>query len=302
MRSASTDVMAWYAASLGNNYATPALLDIISSPLTLNLIEQATMALVALVVLPAVQLAPLPSLSTIRKSGPSSILCMGLSNALTCRLFMISLKHLDVSLCHTIRACNPCCAAMIAMLNGQKLSSRRLCSLPLMLVGFAIAVAAEPSCSMLGVAAGIGSLISLSALQHLTHYLTFEKGLPEMQVQMLQCSLCFVLLLPGLLSRGRAQDLRDALIQSRKFQWLSLLNGASDYAENVAATAACASFAPVDFAVLDMLRRLIVIIGCGMGARKNPAGMANVAGTLLVLAGALLYARSGNTDDCQSAK
>ena len=27
---------------------------------------------------------------------------MGMANALTCRLFMVSLQHLDVSLCHTI--------------------------------------------------------------------------------------------------------------------------------------------------------------------------------------------------------
>jgi hypothetical protein len=210
---------------------------------------------------------------------------------------MISLKHLDVSLCHTIRACNPCIAAILAMCNGRKLSGRRLCSLPLMLTGFALAVAAEPSCSMTGVAAAIGSLVSLSALQHLTHHLTSQQGLHEMQVQMLQCSLCLALLLPGLLHGGRAHELCHGLIQSRRFRWLSLLNGASDYAENVAATAACAAFAPIDFAVLDMLRRLIVIVCCGMGARNNPAGMANVGGTLLVLVGALLYARSGDADD-----
>ena len=61
MRPASTDVVAWYTASLGNNYATPALLDMISSPLTLNIIEQATMTIIALVVLPVIRIAPLPS-------------------------------------------------------------------------------------------------------------------------------------------------------------------------------------------------------------------------------------------------
>ena len=43
MRPASPEVAAWVAASLGNNYATPALLDMLS-PLTLNCVEQARLS------------------------------------------------------------------------------------------------------------------------------------------------------------------------------------------------------------------------------------------------------------------
>jgi drug/metabolite transporter (DMT)-like permease len=169
MRPASQGVVAWYAASLGNNYATPALLDLLGSPLALNVVEQATMSLIALVVLPTARVK-LPTWKTMQSAGLRAIVLMGMCNALTCRLFMVSLHHLDVSLCHTIRACNPILAAMIGLMHGKQFSRHRLCSLPLMLSGFAIAVAAQPSCSAIGVAAAIGSLLSLSALQHLTHH------------------------------------------------------------------------------------------------------------------------------------
>ena len=296
MRPASTDVVAWYAASLGNNYATPALLDLLGSPLTLNVVEQATMSLIALAVLPA-RRVPLPTGKVMKRAGALPIVLMGMANALTCRLFMVSLQHLDVSLCHTIRACNPCLAAGIGLLQGQRFSARRLCSLPLMLSGFAIAVTAQPSCSAVGVAAAIGSLLALSVLQHLTHHLTSDRRLHEMQTQMLQCSLCFALLLPGLFDGGKGRTLRKVVVSSPRFRWLSLLNGASDYVENVAATAACASCDPLTFSVIDMIRRLGVIVVCGMGARHNPAGLANVGGVLLVMVGALLYSVSDSSDN-----
>jgi hypothetical protein len=57
----------------------------------------------------------------------------------------------------------------------------------------------------------------------------------------------------------------------------------------VAATAACAAYDPLSFSVLDTLRRLSVIVVCGMGVRRNPTGVANVLGTLIVLVSALLY-------------
>jgi hypothetical protein len=115
-----------------------------------------------------------------------------------------------------------------------------------------------------------------------------------MQAQMLQCSICLALLLPGIVAGGKGPVLHGALTGSPRFRWLSLLNGASDYIENVAATAACASFDPLSVSVIDMLRRLVVIVVCGMGARHNPAGLANWGGVLLVMAGAFLYSLSEN--------
>lgn len=275
----------WVASSLGNNYATPSLLDAIGSPLALNILEQASMALIAIC---ALQLRGLPLVDTeALKRVPLQIIAMGVCNAITARLFMVSLHHLPLSLCHTIRAASPCCAAIIGMAGGRRFSARQLTSLPIMVAGFALAVSAEPSFSLVGVAAAVGSLIALSALQHLSRSL-LDSGSTEMQVQLLQCSLCFVMLFPWL-KHSESRSLRVMLTSSRRFRLLTLVNGLSDYVENVAATVSCGLFEPLTFSVLDTLRRLVVILVCGFVARGNRAGPANVAGTLLVLSGAVLY-------------
>lgn len=276
----------WMAASLGNNFATPTLLDQLQSPLALNVLEQATMAVIATMLMQARRM-PLVDTRALREI-PLSILVMGIANAVTCRLFMVSLHHLPLSLCHTIRACSPCCAAAFGLLSGERFSARQLSALPIMAAGFALAVSAQPSCSATGVAAAVGSLLALSVLQHLSHRI-LNRGSSEMQVQLMQCSLCFLFLLPRL-PRGASTSLHALLTKSRSFKLLSVLNGLSDYVENTAATASCGLFDPLSFSVLDTLRRLTVILVCGFGVRGNPAGLGNVAGTLIVLAGALLYA------------
>jgi len=83
--------------------------------------------------------------------------------------------------------------------------------------------------------------------------------------------------------------------RTRSFRLLTLLNGASDYIENVAATHVCANFDELTFSIFDTLRRLSVILICGMGLRQNPANFSNVAGTMLVLVGALLYQRGSSS-------
>ena len=57
-------------------------------------------------------------------------------------------------------------------------------------------------------------------------------------MQWLQCTLCLVLLAPAL-SPTEVDQLRRSLRGSRTFCWLSLLNGLSDYVENLAATRCC---------------------------------------------------------------
>jgi hypothetical protein len=55
--SSSGIIASWYTASLANNFATPALLDLLdNSPITLNILEQTAMIFVALIVLPANQI------------------------------------------------------------------------------------------------------------------------------------------------------------------------------------------------------------------------------------------------------
>lgn len=303
---ASTEVViaSWYSASLVNNYATPSLLDLIGSPLTLNMLEQIAMIIVAIVTLPVNRVALIPTKKTFKKSQVLPILAMGLTNAITVRLFMVSLRHLPLSLCHTIRACSPCVAVVIGSLRGKHFSTEQLTSIPVIVAGFALAVSAQPSCSRVGVYAAIGSLLAMSALQHLSKEL-LDGGMHELQCQFLQCTLCLVFL-AGSSYRGGGDSFRtirdlavgdDGTDRGRRFRLLTLLNGAGDYYENVAATKACAVFDEVTFAVFDTLRRLCVILICGFVVRRNPAGLSNFTGTLLVLVGALLYQRGGGSNN-----
>lgn len=276
----------WVSASLGNNYATPTLLDAIGSPLALNVLEQASMVAVALLVLQARRSA-LVNVAALKRSGGLTVLGMGMCNALTCRLFMLSLHHLPLSLCHTIRAASPCCAAIIRLASGRPIARQQLLALPMIVAGFALAVSAQPSCSAVGVSAAIGSMLALSGLQHLTKRL-LDDGSHDMQVQLMQCSMSCAAL-ASLLPLAQARSLGALLSRGIRFRLLWALNTVSDYVENVAATAACGDFDPLTFSVLDTVRRLGVILVCGFVARKNPAGPANVAGMLLVFAGALVY-------------
>ena len=144
--------------------------------------------------LPANRVRFLPTAATLKKAGGfAPVLAMGLENAVTTHLFIIGLRELPLSLVHTIRACSPCVAAAIGLCRGRHFSAAQLWSLPVIVGGFAVAVSAQPSCSVTGVYATIGSLLAMSALQHLSKEL-LERGMHEMQCQFLQSTLCFVFL------------------------------------------------------------------------------------------------------------
>ena len=333
--SSSGVIASWYSASLANNYATPSLLDLLgNSPLTLNILEQTAMIFVALIALPSNKIRIIPTKETIKKvGGIIPILAMGLANAITARLFMISLQHLPLSLCHTIRACSPCVAAGIGLLRGKRFSTKQLSSLPIIVAGFSLAVSAvQPSSDgsntsiKLGVYAAIGSLLAMSALQHISK-VVLERGMHEMQCQFLQCTLCLFFLVGSNYNNNYQCfcTVRDLAMnnniyenggggvggigggdiigkqQQQQFCFLTLLNGAGDYIENVTATKACAIFDELTFSVFDTLRRLSVILICGFLVRKNPAHLSNVSGTVLVLVGALLYQQGSSNSSSSSS-
>jgi drug/metabolite transporter (DMT)-like permease len=336
--SSSGIIASWYTASLANNFATPALLDLLdNSPITLNILEQTAMIFVALIVLPANQIELIPTKETIKKvGGIIPILAMGLANAITARLFMISLQHLPLSLCHTIRACSPCVAAGIGLVRGKRFSPKQLSSLPIIVAGFSLAVSAvQPSSDgsnsnsiKVGVYAAIGSLLAMSALQHISK-VVLERGMHEMQCQFLQCTLCLFFLVGSNYNNNYQCfcTVRDLAMnnnkyhngggvvgggggggaisigqqQQQQFCFLTLLNGAGDYIENVSATKACAIFDELTFSVFDTLRRLSVILICGFLVRKNPAHFSNISGTVLVLVGALLYQQGSSNISSNSS-
>ena len=93
----------WYAASVGNNYATPSFLHLLGGrPLPLNVLEQATMSLLGALSCSRLRV-PLPGLAELRAAGPATVLGMGVCNAATCFLFMLSLSLLPAA----DRACAP---------------------------------------------------------------------------------------------------------------------------------------------------------------------------------------------------
>ena len=65
------------------------------------------------------------------------MLCMGLCNAATCYLFMLSLSLLPLSLCMTIRAATPAGAVLFGLASGRTYSLEQCLSLLPMLGGFA---------------------------------------------------------------------------------------------------------------------------------------------------------------------
>lgn len=244
------------------------------------------MVAVALVVLQAHR-AALVDKDALKRAGAWAVIGMGLFNALTCRLFMLSLHYLPLSLCHTIRAASPCCAAAIRLAAGRRISAQQLLALPIILAGFGLAISAQPSCNMIGVAAAVGSMLALSGLQHTSKRL-LQTGSSDMQVQLLQCTISCAALLP-MLPREQARSMGTLLSRGTRFRLLWAMNALSDYVECVAGTSACADFDPLTYSVLDTLRRLVVILVCGFVARSNPAGPGNLAGMFLVFTGAMLY-------------
>jgi len=135
----------WYAASIGNNYATVLLLSKLDDPLQLNLLEQLSMAVIGVFTMLASGVT-FPTVSSIRAAGVGTVLGMGLCNALTCRLFMESLSRLPLSLTQTIRASSPLVAAAVGTLFlGERYSWRQVAPMPLIVIGFALSVSAEAS-------------------------------------------------------------------------------------------------------------------------------------------------------------
>jgi len=126
--------------------------------------------------------------------------------------------------------------------------------------------------------------------------LTRNGGMHELQVQLLQTTLCFAFLLPFLSGAGLA-SLTEKVVQPQ-FAMLHLLNGASDYVENVASTASNGHLDPLSFSVADTLRRFVVIVLCGFVLHGNPYSAVNVLGAAVVVGGVIWYniANADNVD------
>ena len=91
---------------------------------------------------------PLPGLAELRAAGAATVLGMGVCNAATCYLFMLSLSLLPLSLCMTIRAATPAGAVLFGLASGRTYSVEQCLSLLPMLGGFALAVNAQGSSSL----------------------------------------------------------------------------------------------------------------------------------------------------------
>ena len=86
---------------------------------------------------------------------------------------------------------------LFGLASGRTYSVEQCLSLLPMLGGFALAVNAQGSSSLPGVAAALGSLLALNGVQHCSRACSV-RGLHDVQVQWLQCTLCLVLLAPAL--------------------------------------------------------------------------------------------------------
>lgn len=164
---------------------------------------------------------------------------------------------------------------------------------------------------MAGIACAVGSTVCLVFVATLSRSL-LDSGFTEMQVQFLRCSQALLWLAPASIGTGGAARLFTALVcslsalsltpfivslrcctyfqtSSYAFLGLMVLNGICDYLEDLAYTSACGKIPPVSHSVLDMLRRLMVVVVCGFWLHGNPCNAYNVLGAVIVVCGAIWH-------------
>lgn len=242
----------------------------------------------------------LPPAAVVKRSW-LAVIGLGVSNMLCCRGFMEALGRIPLSLLHTIRAGAPLMTLPVAfVMFGTQPSWRSVLALLPIFVGFALATGAEPVFNAAGIACAVGSTACLVFVATLSRSL-LDNGFNEMQVQFLRCSQAFLWLAPASIGTGGAERLFTALMSSNAFLGLMVLNGICDYLEDFAYTGACGKLPPVSHSVLDMLRRLMVVVVCGFCLHGNPCNAYNVLGAVIVVCGAIWHHLESH-EECPEGK
>ena len=221
------------------------------------------------------------------------MLALGLTNAAACRLFMMAMDHVALSLVQTIRACQPLFTVIIVYLCfGESYSVQTYLTLIPIVTGFGLAAGGDPKFEAAGFALSIVSTCCLVAVNTISRRtLALYRGIVDpLQVQAWATSGSFLLLLPHWLANGGLQRLQFALGGPKSAGLVSMVayDGLAYHCANVGTFRSIDTFDSLSFAIIDTLRRLLVVCS-GFVFQGNPCTVQNGVGILLVIAGAGCY-------------
>lgn len=306
----------WFAATILFNGAAVRLVDASKAagldPEDVTLLEMLTCGVLGLLVESRRGFHGLLPLPGYRKA----MLAICAANLATCRLFIVAMQRIPLSLLQTIRACQPLFAVTsLRLLAGKRYSSTIYACVATISVGFAASASGDRHFEGLGFAAGCLSVMLLVFVNLRTKQLLEAAALPSpagsaqaspdaAQVQGWTTLGSFALLLPMWIARGGVPRLVAAFTHAALGRPLALAlaaDGFSYYLANIGTFRSITMLDSLSFSVLDTVRRLCVVAS-GFVLQGNPCSTVNVAGIALVFAGAGAYARTTASEAAASAK
>ena len=229
------------------------------------------------------------------------------ANAVSCRLFMVALSRIPLSLTQTVRACQPLFTAAVSFaFLGTRYAPRIIACLATLFLGFSLSAAGDISFDGTGFACACCSVTMLVVVNLLTQRAAKRfgaggedavktsagKGVHQLQFQAWTTSGSLLLLLPLWLLGGGLARVAGAVGNAQHGVGLllwSVADGVAYHMANVGTFGAIAAFTPLTFSVIDTVRRLCVVIS-GFVFQGNPASTINIVGVVVVFAGAGWYA------------
>jgi len=286
----------WFAATIVFNGAAVALVDAAKltglDPEDVTLLEMMACGILGLLVESRRGLGGL--IPTRGYRGP--MLVLSVANLATCRLFIIAMQHIPLSLLQTVRACQPLFAVVsLRLLAGERYSSAIYSSVATISTGFAASASGDAHFDAFGFACGCASVTLLVFVNFKTKRLLQGSAgeVDSAQVQGWTTLGSFLLLLPLWAVRGGGQRLATGFLhdQGGALARALALDGVTYYLANVGTFRSITMLDPLSFSVLDTVRRLCVVAS-GFVFQGNPCSAINVAGIALVFVGAAAYARA----------
>lgn len=204
----------------------------------------------------------------------------------------ISLDHGGITLTYVVKAGIPLVTVIICLFRGQRVSRMMACTLIPTVVGVALSAWADTDFSWDGFIAAWLSTISQSLLNVTSKTSIQSSGLSGQRAQFILVTIASILMLIG----DVAFELIDykaifrKLEESERARLVFALAALSYHAEYILNFIVTENVSEVHFSVLDVARRLSIILAGALLFGKILTPL-NVAGVILALAGVLLFNR-----------
>ena len=284
-------VLAYYVASTLTSCLTKQLLQDFPRPVTVSLVQQIFAMLGG----------------AARVSSPASllrnwrmVLPVALTLIVSVVLYRISLLYNSLSFAQAIKTLQPLFAAMLSsVLLHERISSRRLASLLLLLCGVGIATTTELSFSSVGFACTVAACFAQALQAVLSKSLLVHTQLPPEEVFASAATLTLLLLLPiwvAVDAPSIAAGEPPHLLRSGALRLL-LLNGVCNLAAQLLSFAVlCAVVSPVSAAVVSTFKRVVTIV-CAVLWFGTPVTAAHAFGICVAIGAVTLYEEKHRTPE-----